>query len=367
MAADGCRADDVARIGMVSGNGLAAALKQKFPKWLIIVMAIALLVANTVNVAADLNGMADAANMLTGINSYIWVVIFGVGIAFATVQFRYRWIANVLKWLALTLFSYIITAFIVHPHWKGILRDTVLPSWPKNHDAWAALVAILCTTISPYLFFWQTSLEVEEQKAEGKRMLVIRHGATGKEIISRKWDVGTGAFFSNLVMYFIILTTALTLHPHGITKIETSQQAAEALKPFAGNFAASLFTFGIVGVGLLAIPTLAGSAAYAFADLFRWRQGLDAKFSAARYFYAVIFLSIGGGIVINLAHINPVSALFYSAVINGGLAPFLMTCILWTACDRKIMKNQPSSLIGRVTMGLATALMFAAAIGMFVT
>jgi Mn2+/Fe2+ NRAMP family transporter len=273
---------------MATGKGLAGALREKFPKPLIVIAAVALLAANTINVGADLTGMADAANMLTGINSHIYVLLFGVGIAFATIRFRYQQISNILKWLALSLFSYVITALIVHPRWTTVVHATFVPSLPKGHDAWATLVAILGTTISPYLFFWQSSMEVEEKKAAGRRILVVRRGATEDEITNRKLDVGAGAFFSNVVMYFIILTTAsLTLHAHGVTKIETSRQAAEALRPFAGSFAAALFTIGVLGVGFLSIPTLTGSAAYAFAETFRWKQGIDAKFKAARSFYTV--------------------------------------------------------------------------------
>jgi Mn2+/Fe2+ NRAMP family transporter len=349
-----------------TGKGLAGTLREKFPQPVIVIASVALLAANTINVGADLIGMADAANMLTGINSHIYVVLFGVGIAFATIRFRYQQIANILKWLALSLFSYVITAFIVRPHWTTIAHDTFIPALPKGHDAWATLVAILGTTISPYLFFWQSSMEVEEKKAVGRRILVMRRGTTENEIINRKLDVGAGAFFSNIVMYFIILTTALTLHAHGITKIETSRQAAEALRPFAGSFAATLFTIGVLGVGLLAIPTLTGSAAYAFAETFRWKQGLDAKFKTARSFYTVMILSTVIGIALDLVHVNPLKALFWTAVINGLLAPFLLVGILIIACDRKIMRNQRSSFLGRTVVALAALLMFGAAIGMFV-
>jgi Mn2+/Fe2+ NRAMP family transporter len=355
-----------ARIGLVTGNGLAGALRAKFPRRLIAIAALALLIANTINVGADLSGMADAAQMLTGLNSHFFVVFFGIAIAFATIRFRYHQIANVLKWLALSLFAYVLTAIVVRPDWTTILRDTFLPTWPKGHEAWATLVAILGTTISPYLFFWQASQEVEEEKAMGRRMRVRRQGATSREIKDRKLDVGVGTFFSNLVMYFIILTTALTLHTHGVTNIETSRQAAEALKPLAGTFAATVFTLGIIGVGLLAIPTLTGSAAYAFAETFHWRQGLDQKFKAARAFYGVIILSTVIGITLDFAHINPVKALFWTAVVNGLLAPFLLVGILIVACDVKIMMHQPSSLLGRLVVGVTTLVMFGAAIGMFV-
>jgi hypothetical protein len=184
-----------ARIGMVTGMGLGNALRRKGPRWLLFGGALGLLIANTINVGSDLSGMADAAEMLTGINSHIYVVIFGVGIAYATIRFRYHQIAMVMKWLAALLSAYVITAFIAGPDWSKVIRDTFIPSWPRNHDAWENLVAILGTTISPYLFFWQTSQEVEEEKAMGRRLLVQRQGATRKEIVDRKLDVGVGTFF----------------------------------------------------------------------------------------------------------------------------------------------------------------------------
>jgi Mn2+/Fe2+ NRAMP family transporter len=310
--------------------------------------------------------MSDAAEMLTGFDSHWFVVLFGVGIVLATIRFRYYQIALVLKWLALFLFAYVITAFVVGPDWRAVLHDTFIPSWPKGHGAWQNLVAILGTTISPYLFFWQASQEVEEEKAMGRRMLVQREGATKREIVDRKLDVAIGTFFSNLVMYFIILTTALTLHAHGMKDIETSKQAAEALRPLAGSLAYTLYTVGLIGVGLLAIPTLSGSAAYAFAETFKWRQGLDQKFKGARYFYAVLILSTVVGIAMDFLEINPVKALFFTAIINGVLAPFLLVGILIVACSRKLMQNQPSSMLSRVVVGITAVAMFAAAIAMFV-
>jgi len=355
-----------ARIGMVTGTGLGGALRRKGPRWLLFGGALGLLIANTINVGADLSGMADAAAMLTGLNSHIYVVIFGICIAYATVQFRYHQIAMILKWLAAVLFAYVITAFMAGPDWWRVLRDTFIPSWPKGHAAWQNLVAILGTTISPYLFFWQAPQEVEEEKAMGRRLLVQREGATTKEIINRRLDVGVGTFFSNLVMYFIILTTALVLHRHGITNIETSKQAAEALRPLAGTLAYLLYAIGIIGVGFLAIPTLAGSAAYAFAETFSWKQGLDKSLRGARHFYAVLIFSILLGLTLDFLKVNPVKALFWTAVINGVLAPFLLVGILIAASDRKLMQGQPSSWLSRIVVGIVTLGMFGAAVAMFI-
>ena len=355
-----------ARIGQVTGQGLAGSLKQRFPKWLLLVFVIALLAANTINIAADLAGMADAASMLSGINSHWFVVAFAVLISWATVRLHYHQIANVLKWLVLVLFAYPITAFVAGANWSQVLHDTLVPTLPHTRDEWATLVAILGTTISPYLFFWQTSEEVEEEKAEGRNTIAQRRGATPEELYLRNIDVGVGAFFSNTVMFFIILTTAITLNRHGITHIETSRQAAQALRPFAGNFAATLFTVGIVGVGFLAIPTLAGSSAYAFAETLGWRQGLDMKLGQARWFYALILASTAAGVCLDFVGINPVHALYWSAVINGLLAPFLLVAIPVVAADRKLMQGQPSSRLGWTVVAFTTLVMFGAGIAMFV-
>ncbi len=355
-----------ARIGQVTGKGLAGNLSQRFPRWLLLLFVGALLTANTINIAADLAGMADAASMLSGINSHWFVITFALLISWATVKLQYRQIANVLKWLVLVLFAYPITAFIVGADWGQVLHDTLIPSIPHSKDEWATLVAILGTTISPYLFFWQTSEEVEEEKSAGRSTLALRRGATSQELELRSLDVGIGAFFSNMVMFFIILTTALTLNRHGITHIDTSRQAAEALRPFAGNFAAGLFTVGIVGVGFLAIPTLAGSAAYAFAETLGWRQGLSKNLKQARWFYALILVSTGVGVGLDFVGINPVKALYWTAIVNGLLAPFLLVAILIVASDRKLMQGQPSSRLGWAVVAFTTVCMFAAGVAMFV-
>jgi NRAMP (natural resistance-associated macrophage protein)-like metal ion transporter len=355
-----------ARIGKVTGQGLAANFKQRYPRWLLLSFVIALLVANTINIGADLAGMADAAAMLSGMNSHWFVIGFAILISWATIRLQYKQIANVLKWLVLVLFAYPITAFVVGANWGQVLRDTLVPSIPHSRAEWEMLVAILGTTISPYLFFWQASEEVEEEKSAGQSSLALRRGATEYELGLRNIDVGVGAFFSNMVMFFIILTTAVTLNKHGIMNIETSRQAAEALRPFAGNFAATLFTLGIVGVGFLAIPTLAGSTAYAFAETLGWRQGLSKELKQARWFYALILISTGVGVALDFIGINPVKALYWTAVINGLLAPFLLVAILIVAADKKLMQGQPSSRLGWIAVAIAAVAMFAAGVAMFV-
>ena len=355
-----------ARIGMVTGKGLASNLRQRFPRWLLWMFIVALLAANTINIGADLAGMADAGEMLSGVNSHFLVVAFACLTSWATIRLRYSQLANALKWLVLVLFAYPVTAFVAGADWGRVMHDTFLPSLPRTREEWSTLVAILGTTISPYLFFWQTSEEVEEEKAAGLHTLAERRGATRKELRMRRIDVGVGTFFSNIVMFFIILTTALTLNRHGITHIETSRQAAEALRPLAGKFAAALFTVGIVGVGFLAIPTLAGSAAYAFAETLGWRQGLDRRLRQAPWFYALILLSTGLAVGLNFAGIHPVKALYWTAVINGLLAPFVLVAILVVAGDKQLMQGQPSSRLGWAVVAITTVAMFAAGIAMFV-
>jgi NRAMP (natural resistance-associated macrophage protein)-like metal ion transporter len=354
-----------ARIGLVTGRGLACALGERFPRPLVATACLGLLIANTITVGADLSAMADASEMLTGLNSHFYVIFFGVIIALGTIFLRYRRIANLLKWFALSLLTYVLATFAVHPNWTFVLHETFLPSWPAEHEAWTGLVAILGATISPYLFFWQASQELEETRDRGPVVPIEEQGKK-KRMRARRLDVAVGTLFSNLAMYFIILTTALTLHRNGVTNIDTSYDAAAALRPLAGAFAATLFTVGIVGVGLVAIPTLITSAAYALAETFRWTDGLNEKFKAARPFYGVIILSSVVGIGLDFADVSPMRALFGAAIVNGLLDPFLLAGILIVASDRKIMRQQPSSFLARMAVGVTALAMFGAAIGMFV-
>ncbi|MDP8997120.1 MAG: divalent metal cation transporter [Pseudomonadota bacterium] len=356
-----------ARIGMVTGMGLAGALRLKFPKPVMVVVCVSLLIANTINVGSDLAAMADAASLLTGLSSHIYVVVFGVGISWAIVHFRYYQIANVLKWLALALGAYVVAAFLSHPNWSDILRSIITVRIPPGNGGFATVVAILGTTISPYLFFWQSAQEVEEEKAMGRRILIQRQGATSKQLRHRKIDVAIGTFFSNFVMFFVIVCTALTLNAHGITNVSTTNEVAQALEPFAGKFAMLLYTVGIIGVGLLAIPTLTGSAAYAFSETFRWRHGLDEKWWHARAFYGVIVLSGLVGVAMDWLHVNPISALYWTAVINGVLAPFLLVGVWLIARDEKIMLGQPSTKLSLVAVGFTIILMFGVCVGALLT
>jgi Mn2+/Fe2+ NRAMP family transporter len=355
-----------ARVGMVTGGGLMDALRHKLPRPLLALVAASLFCANTFNVGADLAAMADAAELLTRVNSRAWVVAFGLGLAGATMALHYATIARVLRWLAVALLAYVATAFLVGPEWGAVARATFVPTLPRSREAWALIVAVLGTTVSPYLFFWQSSEEVEEELALGRRRPEDRIGATPGELRLRALDVGVGTFASNVAFFFIVLTTALTLHPHGITHPETTTEVAAALQPLAGPYATALYTAGIIGTGALAIPTLAGSAAYAVAELLGWREGMDEPPSGAPGFYAVFALSIALAMAMSFAELSPVRALYWSAILNGLLAPFLLVAILAVAADPVIMAGQPSSRTAQVVVLLTAGAMLAAAVAMFV-
>lgn len=356
-----------ARVGMTSGQGLGWALNKKLPRPLMIAVCFALFFANCLNIGADLSAMGDGMEMLQLGPSPLWIFVFASAITWATVFLRYHQIAGVLKWLALSLFAYVAAVFILRPDWSDVLRQTILPTRPAGKEQWGMLVAILGTTISPYLFFWQAALEVEEEKCKGRMTVRARRGATEGEIIERKFDVGVGTFFSNLVMFFIILAASLALHRTGSAQVQTSAEAAAALKPLAGEWAALLYTLGLVGTGLLAIPTLTASGAYAFASTFRWRTGLDAKWSKAKAFYLANLAAMILALVIDFWGMNPIKALYWSAVVNGVLAPFLLLAIFFVIRDPKLMAGQTSSKLGQTMVGLTTALMFAAVIVMFIS
>jgi Mn2+/Fe2+ NRAMP family transporter len=354
-----------ARVGMTSGQGLGSALNRKLPRSIMISICFALFSANCLNIGADLSAMGDGMETLNLGPCPLWIFVFASAITWATVFLRYHQIAGVLKWLALFLFAYVATVFILKPDWADVFKQTLFPSLPSGREQWGMLVAILGTTISPYLFFWQAAQEVEEEKFKGRMTVGARRGATPREIIERKFDVGVGTFFSNLVMFFIILAASLTLHRDGADQVQTSAEAAAALKPVAGEWAALLYTAGLVGTGLLAIPTLTASSAYAFANTFRWNTGLDAKWSKAKAFYLANLAAMIIALIIDFIGLNPIKALYWSAVVNGILAPFLLLAIWFVIRDPKLMAGQTSSRLGQVMVGITTAVMFAAVIVMF--
>lgn len=356
-----------ARLGLVTGHGLAGVVRLYYPRWVLWGACALLLVANVFNIGADLGGMAEATEMMTGIKSYYWTPVF-TGLIISLLFFSsYRHIARVFKWLTLVLFAYVITAFLAQPDWFAILKATVVPRVVWSNAFLATFVGILGTTISPYLFFWQASQEVEDERAHGRITVEEREGATDEELRVARTDVFTGMFFANTVMYFIILTTAATLHASGQTNIETAQQAAEALRPLAGNGAYLLFTLGIIGTGMLAVPVLAGSAAYAVAEAKNWRGTLEDRPRLSRKFYAVLAVSLLLGMGFNFFRFNAVKILFYSAVLNGILAPPLVVLVVLLTSNPKIMADRVSSRALRYLGWATAAIMSAAAVGMFVT
>ncbi|HWN55014.1 MAG TPA: divalent metal cation transporter [Methylomirabilota bacterium] len=356
-----------ARIGLVTGRGLAGAVRKHYPRWLLLGACFILLVANVFNIAADLGGMAEAGAMLTGVPAVPLLVLFGIGITLITVYTSYVTFARYLKWLTAVLFAYIIAAFLAHPDWPAVVRATFVPSLQWNGASVSTLVGILGTTISPYLFFWQASHEVEEEKSQGKLTVAQRKGATPHELADARLDVNTGMFFSNLVMYFIILATASTLYKSGHRDIQTARQAAEALRPMAGDAAYVLFSLGLIGTGLLAIPVLAGSASFAIAELFGWRAGLDLKPRSALRFYLVLSGAIVCGTILGLLQTDPIRVLFFSAVLNGLLAPPLMVLVMMVGSNRKIMGEHVNGLWLKLLGWTATALMTIGAIAFFAT
>jgi NRAMP (natural resistance-associated macrophage protein)-like metal ion transporter len=356
-----------ARLGMVSGRGLAGVLRRRYPRWVLWSACTLLIVANVVNIGADLGGMAATTTLITGIPAPYLTPLYGALIVGLLFWSSYRRIASIFKWLTLVLFAYVIAAFLAHPNWGQVLRSTLVPHIEWSSSYIATFVGILGTTISPYLFFWQATQEVEEERDCGRNTIAQRKGATDDELRSSRTDVLTGMFFSNLVMYFIILTTAATLHAHGKTHITTAQQAAEALRPLAGNGAYLLFTLGVIGAGMLGVPVLAGSTAYAVAEGFGWRSSLKDKPRVAPRFYAVVGVATLLGIALTYWGIDAVSMLFWSAVVNGVLAPPLIVLVVLLTSDRKVMGDRVNSPLLRTLGWITAAVMAFAAVAMFVT
>jgi NRAMP (natural resistance-associated macrophage protein)-like metal ion transporter len=353
------------RLGMVTGRGLAAVVRRRYSRWVLWGACLLLIVANVINIAADLGGMAEATEMVTGIPSRWMTPLFAAVIVASLFWSSYRTIARIFKWLTLVLFAYVITAFLAHPDWAAVLRATFIPDIQWSNEYLSVLVAILGTSISPYLFFWQAAEEVEEERAEGKDTVAKRRGATDEELRRARTDVLTGMFFSNFVMYFIILTTAATLHAHGITKIATASQAAEALKPLAGKGAYWLFSLGLIGTGMLGVPVLAGSSAYAISEAMSWRASLESKPTLAPKFYGVLAFAVLLGVALDFVGLDAVKMLFWSAVANGVLAPPLIVLVVLLTTDRTVMGGRVNPPLLKWMGWLAAVVMTAAALAMF--
>jgi NRAMP (natural resistance-associated macrophage protein)-like metal ion transporter len=356
-----------AKIGMCSGRGLAGVLHKFYPRWLLYPAVGGLIVANTINAGTDIAAIAAAINMFVPIP--IAALVFPIAVAIVVLQVwgSYRLIVHVFKWLTLSLFAYVIAAFLAGPDWGRVLYATIVPQIRFDNVYVTTLVAILGTTISPYLFFWEASEEVEEEKSEGRRSIVARRGVTDAELRAEKIDTVSGMLFCNVVFYFVILAAASTLHESGRTDIQSATEAAQALRPLAGSLATVLFAIGLIGAGLLAVPVLTGSAAYAVAETFGWRSGLSEKPRHARKFYGFIAASTLVGVAIGIADVNPISALFWTAVINGVIAPPLLVVVMLVSNNEQVMGRRTNGPWTNIIGWLAAAIMFAAAIGMFLT
>jgi len=355
-----------ARIGLVTGRGIAQNIRRHYPRWLLQGVVFVLLVANVANLGADLGAMGAALQLLIGGPPLVYTAGFAVLSLLLEVFLSYARYAAILKWLTLSLFSYVAVVFAVHVPWGEALYRTFVPTLALDNDHAMALVAVLGTTISPYLFFWQASQEVEEQIRRTVKPLYVTPAEAGPELARMRIDTWVGMGISNLIALFIIIATAATLHAGGITDIQTTSQAAEALRPIAGALTFAVFSIGIIGTGLLAVPVLAGSAAYAVCESFGWTEGLDRKLRDARAFYGVIAAATLIGLGLNFVGLDPIRALYWSAVLNGLLAAPLMATMLLIATNRRIMGalglDWPMQAVG----WLATLVMLVASVAFIV-
>ncbi|HEX6977057.1 MAG TPA: divalent metal cation transporter [Patescibacteria group bacterium] len=327
-----------ARIGLVSGRGLAGTINKYYSKKLLYVTVSLLAIANIINIGADLGMMAESVKMILGLPFVIWLIIIAVGTILMEVFIPYKKYYNYLKWMGATLLVYMVTAFLVKQDWGQVLSNTVIPHIDFNLAYVMTLVGFIGTTISPYLFFWEPAEEIEEEIKEGKITDFAQKPHVAKfEVKQMQKDTVAGMIFSNLISTFIVITAAATLHVSGITDIETPRQAALALKPLAGDFAFILFTVGIIGIGLQSVPILAGGVAYAFSETFGFKEGLSKKFREAKFFYIILAVATGVGALMNIIGINPIKALFYTAIINGVISIPLIAIIIRLADDPRVV------------------------------
>lgn len=355
-----------ARIGIVTGKGLAENIRDMFPRWLCLSLVLLLLIANTINIAADIAAMGAALRLVVGGGAHGHAILFAVTSLILQVLVPYKRYVRVLKWLTLSLLAYVAVVFMVQVPWQEVLIRTVFPRITFSTEYITLLVALFGTTISPYLFFWQASQEVEDIKGDDERNPLLQAPQNARREMRRiRFDTYIGMGFSNLVAFFIILSTAMTLNVAGITNIQTSAQAAEALRPLAGEVTFLLFSLGIIGTGMLAVPVLAGSAAYAVAECFHWPEGLDQKARAAKRFYGIIALATLGGVVLDFTSIDPVQALIWSAVINGVIAIPIMAVMMIMASKPEIMGAFVIKKKLRILGWSATGLMLITVITMF--
>jgi NRAMP (natural resistance-associated macrophage protein)-like metal ion transporter len=347
------------RIGMVTGKGLAGNIRKHYALPVLYFAVALLIIANTINIGANLGAMASSGQLISDIPFPVLLIFFTVFTLALEIFVKYKTYSKVLKYLTFSLFAYIIAVFVIKQDWMKVVFSTVFPSFSLNRDYLMNIVAILGTTISPYLFFWESG-EVVEEEVEHNKLRMMGSGVpkfTKKDIREMRLDTVIGMFFSNLVMFFIIATTASTLHPHGIRNIETASQAAEALKPLAGDFAFILFALGVIGTGLLSVPVLAGSASYALSEAMGWKEGLYRRFSQAHGFYLVITIATLIGLLANFTPIKPFTLLYYTAILNGICAPPLLIMIMLISGNKKIMGSHTNSLFSNVLGWMITIIM----------
>lgn len=361
-----------ARIGLATGVGLAANIKKHYSKKILYLCTALLLFANVFNIGADLGAMAKGVQLLFPYLNFIFLILFFAVLSlFLQIFISYRKYSKYLKYLTLILFAYVVSAFSVDINWMEVFKNTVIPNIHFSKDIIILICAALGTTISPYLFFWQSSQEVEEEVLKGETTVAMRRADNNREEIHKmRIDVWSGMFVSNIVMFFIIAACAATLYANGITNIATASDAATALRPFAGDFAFVLFALGILGTGLLAIPVLAGSASYAISESFGWKTGLYRKLKQATSFYGVIIVAMGLGILLNFIGLDPIKMLIYSAVLNGIVSPFMIFFIVHLSGDREVMGNfknrKISNIIGWLTFVLISLVGIGAIISLLI-
>lgn len=353
-----------ARIGVVTGIGLAGSIRKHYSKSAILFIALLLFISNTINIGADLSIMGQVGNLLwPAVSGFVFIVAFMLISLILQIFTSYKDYAQYLKWLALILISYVITAFRVPVDWPSAIHHTFVPTMHWDRTSLFLFAAIIGTTISPYLFFWQTSQEVEQQILEGKTSIKSRAAITSvSDIKKMRVDVWSGMFISNIVMYFILVAAGATLFVSGNENILTTVQAAQALRPLAGDSVYLMFALGIIGTGMLAIPVLAGSTSYVWAESFGWKEGLYRKFRQAHAFYGVIFVSLILGLIFNLFHVDPIKSLLYSAVINGVIAPIILIYILLLSSSKQIMGEWVNKRPAKIVGWIAVVLMFGVSI-----
>lgn len=354
-----------ARIGWITGQGLAANICRVMPRWVAVLLVSMLVFANALNIAADIAAMGDALQLVVGGPEHGHALLFGVLCALLPVWLSYERMVRVLKWLTLALLAYVGVVFMLHVDWERVLLQTLIPKFQHGGGYWMMIVAVLGTTISPYLFFWQAAQEAEQKQRLQSAQSIANDARFVHEHLYRiKLDTTVGMVFSNVIAFCVMLATAITLNQHGITDIQTTKQAAEALRPIAGEFAFSLFALGIIGTGMLAVPVLAGSAAYAVADVFNWRSGLDHSVSEAKGFYSVLVCATAVGTLIDFTSLDPIKALVWSAIVNGVIAVPIMAVMMWLGMNKTILGKYTLSLRHRIVGWFATAVMLAAVVAM---